>query len=125
VERLESSHGAFVLKLKGIETLAGAESVVGQDILVPEDALKRPAADDTYFDFDLIGSVVETRDGEKVGTVTDVLTAGASTLLSVERGPGRAEALVPFSRSICVDIDPVRKKVVIDPPDGLLDLNEI
>ena len=65
------------------------------------------------------------RSGERVGTVADVLTAGASTLLSVERGPGRTEVMIPLSRSICVDIDPARKRIVIDPPDGLLDLNEI
>jgi len=33
--------------------------------------------------------------------------------------------MVPFVRDICVEVDPDGKRIVIDPPDGLLDLNEI
>lgn len=66
-----------------------------------------------------------TTAGLAVGTVRDVADIGESTLLIIDREPGPKEVLVPVSPEICVEIDPERKRIVIDPPDGLLDLNEI
>lgn len=57
--------------------------------------------------------------------VTNVIVNGASTLLAVEPGGTSGEILIPLCRAICVDIDPAARRIVIDPPDGLLDLNEI
>jgi ribosomal 30S subunit maturation factor RimM len=62
---------------------------------------------------------------EHIGIVKDVLTIGESAVLVVENAQNRKEVLVPLSRGICVDVDPAQKRIVIDPPDGLLDLNEI
>lgn len=41
----------------------------------------------------------------------------------VKRGDG--EFYVPFTETICVKVDPEAKEILIDPPDGLLELNEI
>ena len=38
---------------------------------------------------------------------------------------GGSEILIPFSKSICLDIDLDKKEIVIDPPEGLLELDEI
>jgi len=104
--------------------MSRADELSGQDIFVPEEALK-PQDKGRLYDFELIGCSVETKEGEFVGIVTDVLTIGESTLLAVEREPGPKEVLIPLSEDICVGIDTAGKRVVIDPPDGLLDLNEI
>jgi 16S rRNA processing protein RimM len=85
----------------------------------------KPVEDGRVYDFELIGCAVETIGGERVGIVTDVTAIGESTLLTVEGDPGRKEVLIPLSREICVAIDRAGKKIVVDPPDGLLDLNEI
>jgi 16S rRNA processing protein RimM len=36
----------------------------------------------------------------------------------------RGELLVPLAAEICPTIDPAAKRIVIEPPDGLLELNE-
>jgi len=64
-----------------------------------------------------------TKDGEGLGTVKSLLAAGEGTVLVVERG-GR-EVLIPFTRSLCLDVDTSRREIRVDLPDGLLDLNEI
>lgn len=115
---------AHILKLKGIETLTQADALVGRDIMVPEEALKPPEKD-AFYDFELAGCSVETVKGAYVGVVRDVLSIGPSTLLSVESEAGSGEILIPLSEQICVTIDKAGHKIVIDPPDGLLDLNEI
>jgi len=66
-----------------------------------------------------------TVSGRDVGRVVDLWEVGESTLLVVDSGQDRDEVLIPFTRSICVAIEPQARRIVIDPPEGLLDLNEI
>ncbi len=51
-------------------------------------------------------------------------TAG-TPLLVLDPEKGTSEIYIPFSRTICPVIDVRAKRIVIDPPAGLLDLNEI
>jgi 16S rRNA processing protein RimM len=76
-----------------------------------------------YYLFQLSGCAVVTKGGDSVGSVKDILFIQGNDLLVVER-EGR-EVFVPFTEPICIEIDLNGKKIVIDPPDGLLDLNEI
>ena len=46
----------------------------------------------------------------------------AGPMLSVDVGAGR-EALVPFVHPIVVEVDREGRRIVLDPPEGLLDLN--
>lgn len=54
-----------------------------------------------------------------------VWETGGAPLLVLDAEKGKAEIYIPFSRTICPEIDVRAKRIVIDPPDGLLDLNEI
>lgn len=101
-----------------------ADEFVGRDILAPGEDLKTPE-EGRFYDFALIGCSVVTIGGLSVGVVRDVQAIGESTLLVIDGDPGSKEVLIPFSRDICVEVDPPGKRIVIDPPDGLLDLNEI
>jgi 16S rRNA processing protein RimM len=122
VESLILDRNAYFLKLKGVDTLAAADALAGCEIYAAEADFRRPAAD-AFYDFQLIGCRVRTRDGAEVGDVASILAAGGPVLLVVRRG--RDDIYVPFTEAICVRVDPEAREVVIDPPDGLLDLNEI
>jgi len=37
---------------------------------------------------------------------------------------GTGEVLIPLARDICTAIDTAAKRIVIDPPEGLIELNE-
>ena len=69
---------------------------------------------------DLVGCEVRTKDGQVVGTVTDVEGPLERSRLVVARTGG--ELLVPMVDKICIEVDPGAKRIVIDPPEGLLDL---
>jgi 16S rRNA processing protein RimM len=122
VESLVLDRNAYVLKVKGVDTLAAADALAGCEIYAAEADFRRPAAD-AFYDFQLIGCRVRTRDGAEVGEVASILAAGGPVLLIVRRG--RDDIFVPFTEAICVRVDPEAREVVIDPPEGLLDLNEI
>jgi 16S rRNA processing protein RimM len=93
------------------EALGGAELVIAA-----HDA--RALDDDEYWDHDLLGCAVVTIDGTEVGVVTDVLHQPANEVLLVEGG-GK-QLLIPLVSSVVRTVEP-RRRVTIDPPDGLLD----
>lgn len=122
VESLTLDRNAHFLKLKGIDTLAQADALAGFEVYVAE-ADFRPLEGDRFYEFELVGSRVVTREGDEVGEIAGVLPAGGAVLLVVRRED--REVYVPFTDAICVKVDREAREVVIDPPDGLLELNEI
>jgi len=52
-----------------------------------------------------------------------VLFISGNDLLVVEKED--QEILIPFAQSVCLEVDLEQKRIIIDPPEGLLDLNEI
>jgi 16S rRNA processing protein RimM len=122
VESFELDRNSYFLKLKGIDTLAQSDALAGVEVFIPE-ACFRPLEDGRYYDFQVIGCRVVTGEGAEVGTVRGILPAGGSNLLIVARGEN--DVYVPFAAPICRCVDPEKREIVIDPPDGLLDLNEI
>jgi 16S rRNA processing protein RimM len=122
VETLCPYKDGFLIKLKEIDTFDQAWELVGQEILVPEEFL-RPLEEDNYYLFQLIGSSVITIKKEKIGTVKDILFVENNELLVVKKG--KKEILIPFTKSICLEIDVANKEILVNPPEGLLELNEI
>jgi ribosomal 30S subunit maturation factor RimM len=68
----------------------------------------------------LLGCEVVTRNGDSLGRVTAVQGDGHAARLTV-RGQ-RAEVLIPLAQEIC-DIDIGAKRIVVSPPEGLLEVN--
>lgn len=122
VEDLTLDRNAYILKLRGVDSLAAAEALAGREIYAAGSDFRR-LGEDRFYDFQVIGCRVLTRDGTEIGTVEAILEAGGPVLLVVRRGD--REVYVPFTEPICVKVDAKAGEVVIDPPDGLLDLNEI
>jgi 16S rRNA processing protein RimM len=114
-------HGDRVIfKFGGVDSIEDAEKLAGAEVCIPKsDRAKLPQGE--YFQTDLIGCTVVERGGDIVGVVTGSQEYGGPLLLEVD-AQGR-EVLIPFARSICVDIDIAGKKIVVDLPPGLKDLN--
>lgn len=110
--------GTLVLKFRGVDTISDAEKLVGAEVRVPQS--QRVALDPgEFFESDLVGcDVVERATGSSLGRVTKLEDGGGSGLLIVESG-----LMIPFARSICVDIDPRARRITVDLPAGLKDLN--
>jgi len=108
----------LVLKFRGVDTISDAEKLVGAEVCVPC-AERLPLAAGEYYESDLIGCEVVERDGAPLGRVTRFEDAAGSGLLELENG-----LLIPFARAICVDIDPQARRIVVDLPVGLKELNQ-
>jgi 16S rRNA processing protein RimM len=106
-----------------VDSIGQAELLAGCDIVVFDAALPGPA-EGLYEVADLVGCVVEPRQGPPWGVVKDVWESGGAAVLVVAR-PDGGEVLIPLGAAVCPEIDVAAKRIVIDPPDGLWDLNEI
>ena len=105
---------AEVLTRDVAETLRGALLVVDVADLPPSDD------PDEFYDHELEGLAATLPDGSRVGTVREVVHGPGSDLLVLDLTEGR-EVLVPFVRAIVPEVDVPGQRVVIDPPEGLLE----
>jgi len=108
----------IVLKFARVDSIEEAELLRNAEICIDE-AQAVELEDGEFFDWQLEGCEVVTLTGEAVGRVRELLRTGGTEVLIIG-GDGR-EVLVPFAESICVDVDIEKKRIVIDPPEGLLE----
>jgi 16S rRNA processing protein RimM len=115
--------GRLLVAFSGVADRTAAESLRGLWLTVDAAQIPMPEDPDEFHDHQLVGLAVVTVSGDAVGTVADVLHHGQS-LLVVEpvAAAGRSEVLVPFVAAIAVEVDLPGRRLVIDPPPGLLDL---
>jgi 16S rRNA processing protein RimM len=110
--------GILILKLSGIDSISQAEEVRGCEVRIPYTE-RVPLDPGEFFLSDLVGcEVVEQRNGALVGHVTSWQDAGGAGILALDNG-----ILIPFARSICVEIDPAARRIRVELPEGLKELN--
>jgi 16S rRNA processing protein RimM len=113
--------GRPVVAFEGLVGIDAVERLVGQELRVPEASLQ-PLAPGRFYEHQLVGCAVETVSGDAVGIVERVDGGPGGSRLVV--AGSRGEVLIPLAEHICRDIDTSGKRIRVDPPDGLLELNE-
>ena len=110
---------AVVVAVAGYESPEAAGTLTGWLLAVPEsEAL--PPPDGHFYPWQLVGCRVLTEDGREVGQVLRVEGSPAQDLWAV--GDGAREHLVRAVPEIVREVDLGERRVVIRPPEGLLEL---
>jgi 16S rRNA processing protein RimM len=112
--------GRPVVGFEGFRRIEDAERLAGLELRVPEEELQS-LEPGMFYHHQLVGCVVETPDGGVVGEVSRVEGGLGGSRLVVNGREG--EILIPLAAEICVHIDVAAKRIRIQPPEGLLDLN--
>jgi len=120
IERARWHSGRLLISFAEVADRTAAEAL-RNTLLVADSATSPAVDDDEYWDHQLIDLAVVTLDGTSLGSITDIAHPPGGDLLVVRR-PDGAELLVPFVRAIVPTVDLEARRVVVDPPDGLLDL---
>ena len=120
IDFFRRQHGHCVVKFQGIDGISEAEKYIGAEIRIPAGDLPEPE-EGSYYTFDLKGCQVFAADGDYIGIVTDVLDSGGSRILKVDRE--KEETLIPFAESYLKSIDLDQRRIEVDLPEGLRDLN--
>jgi 16S rRNA processing protein RimM len=111
----------LLVRFAGLTDRSAAEALRNTLLVVDSATSAAPAGDNEYWDHDLIGLDAVTVNGDPIGRISDVLHPAGHAVLVITR-PEVAEALVPFVSQIVPTVDLSARRVLIDPPDGLLDL---
>lgn len=122
VEKVWFHQGDIVLRLEGCSTLSDAEKIRGADIGIPQsEAVK--LGEGEYYQYQLVGLRVSGPSCGDLGRVESVLETGGVDVLVVRSE--RREVLIPFARAIVTSIDLTAGEITVEPPAGLLDVNEV
>jgi 16S rRNA processing protein RimM len=116
--------GDLLVRFEEISDRTAAAEIGGTWLLVDSAVLGALDDPDEFRDGDLVGLSVRTVDGTVVGTVTDVLHHGQDVLAIDPVATGGAQILIPFVKAIVPEVDIVGGVLVIDPPEGLLNLQD-
>jgi 16S rRNA processing protein RimM len=117
-------HGERLLvRFTGVPDRTAAEGLRGVRLLAEIDPDEHPDDPDEFYDHHIVGLRAVTVDGSEIGEVGEVVHLPGHDLLAIRTPDGR-EILVPFAAQIVPEVDTAGGRVVIDPPDGLLDTSE-
>jgi len=139
--RVHTSSGVdrLLVAFEGVEDRDAAERLRGVKLLVDADDIEPSEDPDEFHDFQLIGLAVHVgetpaageapaarevpaaEEGDRIGEIVRVDHGPGADMLIVARPDGR-QTLVPFVSAIVPTVDIAAGRVVITPPDGLLDL---
>lgn len=125
VEELDVAHaspfqGRWLVRFAGIDTREAAERLHGAELRVEASALPT-LPDGMFYHHALVGCEVMTAAGARIGRVSRVEGGTGQSMLVVDEG--ETEVLIPLVQSLCPVIDTTARRIVVDPPEGLLDLN--
>jgi 16S rRNA processing protein RimM len=119
IEDVRPFRNGYLLSLDGVYDRNAAESLRGRYLLRPIESLP-PLEEGELFYHQLLGMQVVTKNGEQVGEIVEVYELRPAHMLEV-RGP-EGDVMIPYLSHIVVEVDREARRMVIDPPEGLLDL---
>jgi 16S rRNA processing protein RimM len=120
IESLRVTPKALIARIKGVTTREAAEALNRTKLYV--DRARLPAREEEeWYHADLVGLEAVDRGGERIGVVVAVHNFGAGDLIEVKPDKGGATVLVPFTRDAVPEVDVEGGRLVLAPPEGLLE----
>lgn len=121
IQRAKPYKDGCIIKAEGIEDRTAAEGVKGQGFFIDDENLVADEGETIYLS-EILGFEIVDPNGMAVGKIVAFSSNGAQDLLVVNTGRGQAE--IPFVDAFTVEIDHDAKKIVMDLPEGLLEIGE-
>ncbi len=118
VKSVRYASGIPYLRFEGYDTPEKAKEITGWLIQVPrEEAVRLPEG--VYYRFEIIGMEVFTEDGEKLGTISDIIETGSNDVYVMKRG--KKEIYLPAIAEVVKEIDRKAGRMVIHLVEGLME----
>lgn len=102
--------------LADVESREQAEALIGAELFIERSALP-PLEAGTYYWIDILGLDVVTETGEHVGKVAEIIPTGGNDVYVVKNG--ERETLIPALDWVVLSIDPGKRLMRVNLPDGL------
>ncbi len=114
--------GRALVKFAEVDSPDEIQDLRGWTIEIPEEQARKLEPNE-YFLHDLAGLTLVDVEGRSRGVVKEAYEGGGGILLNVEGPHGEYE--VPFAAEICTEIDLAGKRIVVNLPEGLDDLDHV
>jgi 16S rRNA processing protein RimM len=121
VESVRFHQGRAVVQFEGVHDRTVAEALRGVLLQIDSAQLEAPDDPDEFHDHQLVGLRVEAADGTAYGTVARIDHTPASDLIVLDKAAG-GQALIPFVTAMVPTVDLDGGRLIVDLPEGLLDL---
>ena len=121
LESLRWHQGRVIAQFEGVHDRSVAEALRGVLLQVDSAGVAAPEHPDEFHDHQLVGLRVETQDGTTLGYVARIDHAPASDLVVLDKADG-GTALIPFVIAMVPTVDLAGRRMIVDLPEGLLDL---
>jgi 16S rRNA processing protein RimM len=118
IERSRSYHREWLIKFAGADGREALEPWRGLFLAVPAERITPPAGDEVYL-HELTGFSVRLPDGTPLGLVSSLYEMPSGLMIEVQ-GP-RREFLLPYKKEFVREVDREGRRLVVTPPDGLLE----
>lgn len=112
------THRHVLVRFDGVADRDGASALTNGTLWADEAVLPDPGPGVAYV-FQLVGLAVETEDGRPLGTLEEVMTAGAHPVYVVR---GEREWMLPATPQVVKRVDLAARRVVVAVPAGLAEL---
>lgn len=120
IEGVKYSKDIAILKLKEFNNINQVLQFKGDYIYIKaSDKVILP--EDHFFLFDLVGCTVFTKDGTKVGIVSQVIQSLSNDIYIVRDDEKNKEYMIPAIKKFFISIDIEDKQIVIDPIEGMIE----
>lgn len=112
------------LILDSIDSIDKAQQFRDSELFVPASSLpENPPG--VYYHYELMGIDVETVEGQRLGTLTEILETGSNDVFivtpeSVAGSKKSPEILIPVLDGVIVRVDKDTRTMRLDPPEGIL-----
>jgi 16S rRNA processing protein RimM len=117
IEDFKFHKGFVLLKIKNISTRDQALQLKGSEVFIDKKELSG-LSDEEYYWFELEGLDVYTQQGDFIGTIQEILPTGSNDVYIVR--DGEKEHLIPGIKDVVISVDKKKKRMVINPVEGLL-----
>jgi 16S rRNA processing protein RimM len=121
LESLRWHQGRVIAQFEGVHDRNVADALRGVLLQVDSSTLTEPEDPDEFHDHQLVGLAVVSVDGTELGTVARIDHAPSSDLIVLAKADG-GTGLIPFVTAMVPTVDLAGGRVVVDLPEGLLDL---
>jgi len=117
-----TANGLVIVSAPEVTDRDMAQALRGTSLEVDRAALPE-VGDDELYHADLIGMTARTPDGTILGRIVALHDFGAGEIVEVKPAKGPS-LMLPFDPAFVPEIDVGARRIILDPPDGLLDIAE-